>query len=296
MPLIRTPDERFVDLPDFPYAPRHEVVLGRRVHYVDEGTGDLVVCLHGEPTWAFLYRKMIPALTDAGLRVVAPDFVGFGRSDKYTERAEYSFQMHYETLEAFFEARDLRAVNLVVHDWGGLIGLSFAARHPGRVARLIVLNTFLPTGEEPVSPGFKAWRRVAATKELVASRSVANGTVTGSALPQAVLDAYDAPFPDARFKAGMQTFPLLVPLAPEDPGAAELKETRRLLQGWAKPAIVIFSTEDMVLGAADGLMRRLIPTAGDQPKVRVRKAGHFLQEDNGEEVAGHVIDFLERTS
>ncbi|MFQ5980844.1 MAG: haloalkane dehalogenase [Candidatus Heimdallarchaeota archaeon] len=295
MPVIRTPEERFSKLVNFPYEPRYMEINNLRVHYVDEGNGEPILCLHGEPTWAYLYRKMIPILTEAGHRVVAPDFIGFGRSDKFTEMSDYTFEMHYSTMVAFIETLDLTNITFVAQDWGGVIGLAVAANHPDRFARLVILNTFLPTGEEPPSEGFKLWRNIAATRELIASLTIQNGSVAGPDLPQGVLDAYDAPFPDKRYKAGMQAFPLIVPLSLDDPGAAEIKEARQRLSQWNKPALVMFSDKDPVLGAAVRFFRRLIPTTADQPEITIKDAGHFLQEDKGEEIARHIVDFLERT-
>ncbi len=295
MPIIRTPEERFEGLFDFSFEPQYIEINQLRVHYIDEGQGDVILCLHGEPTWAYLYRKMIPLLTKAGNRVIAPDFIGFGRSDKYTEMSEYTFQMHYDTMLAFIEALDLSKITFVAQDWGGVIGLVIAANHPDRFSRLCILNTFLPSGEEPPSEGFKMWRDIAARKELIASLTVQNGSFTGASLPPEVLAAYDAPFPDKTYKAGVQAFPLIVPLSPDDPGAAEIKEARQKLQKWNKPAIVMFSDNDPVLGGAAKFFRRLIPTTADQPAITIKDAGHFLQEDKGEEIAQHIIDFLART-
>ncbi|MFW9914625.1 MAG: haloalkane dehalogenase [Candidatus Thorarchaeota archaeon] len=296
MAVIRTPDERFANLFDFPFEPQYVEINQLRIHYVDEGQGDVILCLHGEPTWAYLYRKMIPLLTNAGNRVIAPDFIGFGRSDKFTEMSDYSFQMHYDSMLAFIETLDLTKITFVAQDWGGIIGLSIAANHPERFARLVILNTFLPSGEEPPSEGFKRWRDVATHKELIAGLTVQNGSFTGSSLPPEVLAAYDAPFPDKSYKAGMQAFPLIVPLSPNDPGAAEIKEARQKLQKWDKPAIIMFSDNDPVLGGAAKFFRRLIPTTTDQPEITIKDAGHFLQEDKGEEIAQYIIDFLARTS
>ncbi len=293
--IIRTPDERFNNLPNFPFDQHYVTCMGLRVHYVDEGKGPVILCLHGEPTWAFLYRKMIPLFVQVGYRVIAPDFIGFGRSDKIVQQDAYSFQLHYNILRAFIATLKLKDITLIVHDWGGLIGLPVATFNPTEFARLVILNTFLPTGEEKVTGGFLAWRAVAQKKELIASLSVKNGCFAGKDLPADVLRAYDAPFPDVRYKAGMQAFPLLVPLTPTDPGAKELKETREKLRSWSKPAIVIFAPDDPVLGGASDFFRKLIPTVKDQPIIRIRHALHFLQEDKGEEIAQHIIDFLDRT-
>jgi len=180
MAVVHSIPERFVNLPDFPYAPRFVEINGLKVHYVDEGAGETLLCLHGEPTWAFLYRKMIPRFTGAGKRVVAPDFIGFGRSDKFTEITDYSFQLHYETIESFIEKLDLRGITLVCQDWGGLIGLTVVAHHPEHFSRLVVMNTGLPTGEEKMTDGFIAWRAFAIrTPELVASMIVRKACATG---------------------------------------------------------------------------------------------------------------------
>ena len=296
MPLYRTPDDRFADLPGFPFEPRYVEINGLRIHYVDEGAGETVLCLHGEPTWSFLYRKMIPPLA-ARHRVVALDFVGFGRSDKLTEMEEYSFELHTETLYGFLDALDLREVTLVVHDWGGLVGLAVAAQAPERFARLVVMNTFLPTGTESASPAFMQWRQFVETHpDMDVGRAVAGGTAHPEQMSPAVIAAYNAPFPTAASKAGAAVWPLMVPLAPEDPVAAVMRQTRRRLAAWRKPAFVLFAPEDPVLGRAHRFFRRLLPTAGEQPEVFINDASHFLQEDQGEAVAEHILAFIARTS
>ncbi|MHA2064216.1 MAG: haloalkane dehalogenase [Candidatus Thorarchaeota archaeon] len=295
MPIIRTPDERFENLPDFPYEPHYIEIKGLRVHFIDEGEGNIILCLHGEPSWSYLYRKMIPPLVKAGYRVIAPDFIGFGRSDKYTERSEYSFELHYDTIENLVSSLDLANITLVCQDWGGMIGLTVAAMNPDRFARLVIMNTFLPTGEEQLSEGFLAWRAFAErTPDLIASMVVRGATISGRSLPPEVLAAYDAPFPDKRYKAGMQIFPLLVPITPDMQGATEMKEARKRLADWNKPALVMFSDSDPVMVGYDRFFRELIPTAKEQPQITIEQAAHFLQEDKGEEIAQYIIEFLKR--
>lgn len=300
MPIVRTPDERFAGLPDFPYAPHYVEIDGLRMHYVDEpgapGAGkELFLCLHGEPTWAYLYRKMIPILVTRG-RVVAPDLIGFGRSDKFTERSAYSFQMHRDKLAGFLEALDLKCITLVCQDWGGLIGLRLAAELPERFARLVIMNTGLPTGDEPMTEGFRRWREFAAScDDLPVGFIMQRTLVTGDKTDPQVIAAYEAPFPDVIFKAGAMQFPLLVPVTPDDPGSAGMRNARAALSKWNKPALVMFSDGDPVTRGGDRFFRRLIPTAAEQPEIVIRGASHFLQDDAGEEIARHIVEFVDRT-
>jgi haloalkane dehalogenase len=292
--VYRTPDERFADLPGYPFQPRYTEVDGMRIHFVDEGDGDPVLLLHGEPTWSFLYRKMIVPLSSRA-RVVAADLPGFGRSDKPTDRAFYSYERHVATFTAFVEAVDLSEITLVVHDWGGPIGLRFAAQNADRVARLVVLNTgiYSPSPRWP-TPGFLAWRNFAeqAGLELPVGSMVQGATLTE--LPDEVIAAYDAPFPVPEAKTGAAMFPLLVPLSPQDPGAPEMMRTREALSTWHKPALVYFSDSDPIFpaGVAEA-MARLLPTAG-QPEI-LAGASHFLQEDRGEEIAARIVRFLDES-
>ncbi|WP_420629901.1 haloalkane dehalogenase [Candidatus Leptofilum sp.] len=295
MEIIRTPDDRFENLPDFPFTPNYVEVNGLRLHYVDEGEGEVILCLHGEPSWAYLYRKMIPPLA-AQHRVVVPDLVGFGRSDKYTDPDAYSFQMHRDVLVGFIEALDLWGITAVVQDWGGLLGLTIATQLPERFARLVIMNTGLPTGMFPMPEAFMQWRAAAERfgNRLPVGRVIQGGTVTE--VPKEVLAAYEAPFPDASYKAGAAVFPLLIPLKPDDPGAAEMSRAQRQLTRWTKPALVMFSDGDPITQGGDALFRRAIPGTQGQPEITIEGAGHFLQEDKGEEIAEHILDFMERTA
>ena len=294
MPIIRTPDERFDNLPGFPYQPHYTSVNGVRIHYVDEGAGEVILCLHGEPSWSYLYRKMIPILSRQQ-RVLAMDFVGFGRSDKYTERGEYSFDMHHDTIVGFINALGLAEITLVVQDWGGLIGLTVASEMPERFARLVIMNTGLPTGDQPMGKAFMRWREFAASQtDMPVSTVIYNGVAQKERLTPDILAAYDSPFPDATYKAGAMVFPLLVPLQPGDAGAAEMRQARQALSSWEKPALVMFSDKDPITRGGDAFFRALIPTAKDQPEIEISDAGHFLQEDKGEEIALHIVDFMSR--
>lgn len=295
MAIYRTPDSRFKGLSDFPFFPNYLEVNGMRIHYVDEGTGSVVLLLHGEPTWAYLYRKVIPPLAGRH-RVIAFDFVGFGRSDKFTSREAYSFEMHADTMRGVIEALSLEDITLVVHDWGGLIGLPVAAERPDWFSRLVVLNTMLPTGEERKSKAFKAWRHfVRLHPNLPVGRVVQMGT-SRKKLSAGVRAAYEAPFPTAESKAGAVEWPLMVPMTPDDPVSPFMREARERLATWEKPAFVLFANEDPVLGGAHTFFRRLLPTAKEQPEVFIKGASHFLQEERGEEIAQHILDFIERTS
>lgn len=293
--ILRTPEERFANLPGFPYEPRYVQVGDTRMHYVDQGQGQTILCLHGEPTWCYLYRKMIPPLAIRH-RVVAPDFVGFGRSDKYADRAAYSFQMHVDKLTGFLQALDLRGVTLVCQDWGGLIGLRVAAENQDRFARLVIMNTGLPTGDEKPSEGFLRWREFAANQDDLPVGFIMQRTLVGGAeLDPAVIAAYEAPFPDSTYKAAAMQFPLLVPIAPDDPGSEGMRQARKVFSQWTKPALVMFADQDPVTAGGDRFFRRLIPSAKDQPEITIHGASHFLQEDAGAEISEHIVQFIERT-
>jgi haloalkane dehalogenase len=289
MDVFRTPDERFEGLPGYEYEPHYSDVDGLRLHYVDEGAGDPVICFHGEPTWAYLYRRMLPVLTAAGNRVVCPDYPGFGRSDKPTDRAWYSYDRHVEHVSALLDALDLRDATVVVQDWGGPIGLRWAVEHPDRVARLVILNTGLFTGR--VSKGFMAWRDFAERNPDLPVGFVLQGATT-TELPDDVLAAYEAPFPNAESKAGAAQFPLLVPTSDDSEGAASMRWVADELSRWERPTLVAFSDSDPVFPypRAGQFFCDLIPGAGEQ--VRIDGAAHFLQEDRGEAIAERIADFI----
>jgi len=302
MEVLRTPDQRFAALPEYPFEPRFvEVPSGDggrlRVHYVDAGPsqGEVVVMLHGEPSWSYLYRKMIPVLVEAGLRCVAPDLVGFGRSDKPADRNDYTYERHVEWMRAaLFDALDLREVTLVGQDWGGLIGLRLVGEHPDRFARVVAANTFLPTGDRPPSDAFLAWQRYSQeTPEFDAGRIVNGGCATD--LAPEVVAAYDAPFPEDRFKAGARQFPVLVPTSPDDPAVPANRRAWEVLERWRRPFLTAFSDGDPITRGGDRVLQDRIPGAAGQPHTTIAGAAHFLQEDRGEELAGAVARFVSTT-
>jgi haloalkane dehalogenase len=289
MEIFRTPDERFDALPGYDFEPHYTELDGLRMHHVDEGSGDPIVCFHGEPTWAYLYRKMLPPLVAGGNRVICPDYAGFGRSDKPTERGWYTYDRHVELVTRVLEELDVRSATVVVQDWGGPIGLRWAVENPDRVARLAILNTGLFTGR--VSKGFMAWRDFAERNPDLPVGFVVGGA-TASDVPEDVVAAYEAPFPNAESKAGAAQFPLIVPISEEMAGASEMRAVMDALSRWDKPALVAFSDQDPVFPypRAGEAFTSVIPTAAEQ--VRIEGASHFLQEDRGEQVAEELLRFL----
>jgi haloalkane dehalogenase len=287
--VFRTPDERFTGLPGYDFEPHYVQVDGLRLHYLDEGEGDPIVCFHGEPTWSYLYRKMIPPLVAAGHRVIAPDYVGFGRSDKPTDRSWYTYDRHVEMMSALLDEVDVRDATVVVQDWGGPIGLRWATEHPDRAARLVVMNTGLFAGQ--VNEAFMAWRNFAERNpDLPVGFVIQSATATD--VPQEVIDAYEAPWPDAASKAGVAQFPLIVPTSEDAPGVAEMNQARDRLGGWDEPALVCFSDSDPIFTPKAGQrFVDLIP--GARELVVIEGAAHFLQEDKGEQIAGEINRFLE---
>lgn len=299
MKILRTPDERFANLPDWPYEPRYVGLSDHdggtlRMHYVDEGPSDqpAVVLLHGEPSWSFLYRKVIATLVERGLRAVAVDLVGFGRSDKPAEMSDHSYARHVEWVRAaLFDQLGLRDVTIVGQDWGGLIGLRVVAENSDRVARLVAANTGLPTGDQKMADIWWMFHdAVVKAPVLDISRFVQSGCQTQ--LAPEVLAAYDAPFPDGSYQAGPKAMPDLVPTSPDDPAAEANRRAWDALSRFDKPVLMAFSDGDPITRGADKLMAQLIPGAQGQPHTTIEGGGHFLQEDKGEELGRVIADWM----
>ena len=301
MQTLRTPDGRFDNLPEFPYAARYCELSDDdggtlRVAWVQDGpdSADPVLMLHGEPSWSYLYRKMVPILVAAGHRVICPDLVGFGRSDKPTQREDHSYARHVEWMRALaFDVLDLRNATLVGQDWGGLIGLRLAAEHPERFARLVVANTGLPNGEQPMAEVWWRFRKaIQTTPKLDIGAFVQSGC--RRQMSDEVHAAYDAPFPDDEYCAGPRAMPGLVPTSPDDPAAAANKSAWAKLCGSPTPMLVAFSDSDPITGPMAAIFQREMRGAQGIDHPLVRGAGHFLQEDAAEELANHIVQFLAR--
>jgi haloalkane dehalogenase len=297
MEILRTPDERFTDLPGYPFEPHYvEIADGLRVHYVDEGPrdGEVVLMLHGEPSWSYLYRKMIPVFTAAGLRSIAPDLVGFGRSDKPTPRTEYTYQRHVDWTWEAVEKIGVRDMTLIGQDWGSLIGMRLLAEHPDEFARMVIANGFLPTGDNPPGEAFLAWQKFSQEVPEMPIGGIINGG-SASDLTAEVIAAYDAPFPDETYKEGARQFPLLVPTSSDDPAAAPNRKAWESLGAFTKPVLTAFGDSDPITRGGERVIQKLIPGAKDQPHTTIEGGGHFIQEDRGTELAKVVVDFIEQT-
>jgi haloalkane dehalogenase len=295
MKLLRTPEERFSAVPDFPYAPAYTQLGKIRMAHVEAGEGPVILMLHGEPTWSFLYRKMIPIFADAGFRAIAPDLVGFGRSDKPTRPSDYSYAGHVAWMLQWLEANDLQDITLVCQDWGSLIGLRLAAEHPQHFSRIAVANGFLPIADRPAPIAFKAWRAFARyTPVFPTGQFVQAGTT--SRLSAETVAAYDAPFPSEKYKAAARAFPRLVPTSPDDPAVPANRAAWDALGKWDRPFLTAFGKKDPILGWADKLLRNHGPGTEGQPHRDLGEAGHFVQEDAGEQLAQLVADWCHATT
>ena len=303
MEALRTPEERFADLPDSPFEPNYaEIRDGEggtlRVHYLDEGPADAapVLLVHGEPSWSYLYRHMVPILVNAGHRVVVPDLVGFGRSDKPTRQTDYSYARHVAWLsELVFDHLDLRDATFFGQDWGGLLGLRLVAAEPDRFARVVIGNSGLPTGHGPASEAFLRWQRFSQTTPVFPVGDLVGRACT-TELSAAVVAAYDAPFPDDTFKAGARIFPSFVPTNPDDPETAPNQAAWRVLEAFQKPFLCAFSDSDPVTAGGDAPFLAKVPGARGRQHPTIVGAGHFLQEDAGPELAAVIRDFISDTS
>lgn len=302
MKTLRTPDERFQGLVDYSFAPNYTDVDDTeggklRVHHVDEGPREAapVLMMHGEPSWSYLYRHMINGFVSKGHRAVAPDLVGFGRSDKPSQRTDYTYALHVMWMGGWLRAVNLRNITLVCQDWGGLIGLRLWAEMPERFARIVVANTALPTGDQPMGIAFENWRRFSQGVPVFPAGGILKGG-TVSHLSDEVIAAYDAPFPDESYKAGARQFPMLVPASPDDPATAPNRKAWKVIQGLQTPVLTAFGADDQIMAGVDTVFQKLCPGAAGQPHVVLPKAGHFLQEDVGADLVSLTCDFIDRTS
>ncbi len=293
MKILRTPEERFLNLPGYDFEALYVDVGDMRMHYVDKGPQDAepVLLLHGEPSWSYLYRTMIPPIAEAGLRAVAPDLIGFGKSDKPTEQHDYSYEKHVAWMKVLLEQLDLRNITLVCQDWGSLIGLRLAAENEERFDRIVLANGGLPTGDQNMPMAFSIWRAFARFSPwFPIGRIIQAATISN--LSADVVKAYDAPFPDSSFKAGARAFPKLVPTTPDDPAATANRAAWDVFRNWQKPFLTSFSDGDPITRGLDKVFVKRVPGAKNQPHTTIEGAGHFLQEEKGPEFAKVIIDFL----
>ena len=293
MRALRTPDARFANLPGYDFDANYVEIDGLRMHYVDEGPrdGDIVLLLHGEPSWSYLYRTMVPPLCEAGLRVIAPDLIGFGKSDKPIRKSDYSFAIHVDWMRQFVESLDLNGITLFCQDWGSLIGLRVAAENEHRFARIALGNGGLPTGDQDMPKAFKIWKSFALYSPwFPIGRIIQKATITD--LPSDVVAAYDAPFPSSAYKAAARAFPALVPVTPNDPATEANRAAWEVFENWQKPFLTTFSNRDPITRGGQVRWQENVPGAKDQDHVKIKNAGHFLQEDKGPEIAAVLVEFV----
>lgn len=297
MKVLRTPDERFADLADYPFAPHYLNVADAdgtalRIHYVDDGPRDAapILLMHGEPSWSYLYRKFVPDLVARGHRVIAPDLIGFGKSDKPAARGDYTYERHVAWMSAWLTALDLTDITLFCQDWGGLVGLRLVAAFPDRFARLVVSNTGLPVGTGS-SEGFDAWLAFSQNVPQFPVGFIVNGGTTRD-LTAAEIAAYDAPFPDESYKEGARQFPTLVPITPDHASVAENRAAWAVLERFERPVLTAFGEKDAVTKGGERAFIDRIPGAKGQPHRIIAGGGHFIQEDAPEELCGLIDDLI----
>lgn len=293
MEFIQTPDDRFDSLKDWNYSPKYvSLNNGLRMHYVDEGAGETILLLHGEPSWGYLYRKFIPILSKKH-RVVVPDLIGFGRSDKPTNKADYTVEMHFNSLVDFIEKVKLKDITVVVQDWGGLLGLSILGKYPDWFSRVVIMNTSLPTGEKEAPKAFKMWKAFSQYSPIFKISSIIK---LGCHLPieKEVLEAYDAPFPSSKYKVGARVFPMLVPFKPTDEAVPYMLQARETLKMWNKPVLIMFSDKDPITKGAYKWFFHNMNNTQSKEMIPIKDAGHFLQEDKGEEISQHILEFMQK--
>ncbi|GAA6139932.1 haloalkane dehalogenase [Arenicella sp. 4NH20-0111] len=302
MKYLRTPDSCFSNLPEYDFAPNYLTVNDGeggvlRLHYIDEGpkNGEPVLLMHGEPSWSFLYRKMVKGIVDSGRRVIAPDLIGFGRSDKPTERSDYTYDSHLMWIGDWLRQMDLRNTVLFCQDWGGLLGLRLVAAEPERFSGVVVANTGLPTGDSEPSDAFLNWREFSQSVPVFPVGQIIQSS-TVSELSSSVVDGYDAPYPDETYKAGARQFPLLVPITSDDPASQDNRDAWKALSVFDKPFLTAFSDKDPVTAGGDTFFQKMVPGCKGQQHVVTKNGGHFLQEDKGEELAGVIVQFIKDNS
>lgn len=294
MKLLRTPDERFENLPDFPYQPHYFEIDGIRIHYIDEGPRDAepILLMHGEPTWAYLYRRMIPILIKAGNRCVAPDLVGFGRSDKPTKITDHTYAKHVYWITELVKSIDLRNITLFCQDWGSLIGLRVAAENENRFKRIMLSNGALPTGDQKPNPAFVTWQKFSVEVPKLEISRLIQGSIRSRKLTDEELAAYDAPFPEDKYKAGPRILPSLVPTSKDDPAAPANRKAAEVFMAWNKPFLCAFGDNDPITKGGDRFYINNVPGAKGQKHTTVKDAGHFIQDEKGEEIAGLLAEFI----
>jgi haloalkane dehalogenase len=293
MKILRTPDERFKDLPNFPFKPNYEEIDNIRIHYIDEGlkNAEIILLMHGEPSWSFLYRHMIPILVEAGYRTVVPDLVGFGRSDKPTEQTDHTYRKHVYWTSKLVEKLKLDNCTLFCQNWGSLIGLRVAIENQKRFRRIVLSNGGLPTGEQRMGEAFLRWREFSKNSPVFDVGRIIQGATT-TKLKRDVIKGYNAPFPDDSYKAGARIMPSLVPISTDDPENGPNKQAIEKFRQWEKPFLTAFSDKDPITRGGDKFWQKNVPGAKGQNHTIVKDGGHFVQEDKGVELAKIVLDFI----